>query len=355
MKAAVLNAFRTPLRIETLPDPRPGAGEVVVDVRAAMVLSYTNEVFDAVRPYGLDLPMAPGCGAIGRIRAVGPDATRLSPGDWVFCDPTVRARDEPMAPDIMLQGWTAPSDGAKRLQAQYRHGAFAERMLTPMESVFPLGPIDPTEAGRWCAMGIALVPYGGLLAAGMQPGQTMLITGATGNFGSAGVTVALAMGAASVIAPGRNRTALDDLSRRFGARVRTVPLSGEETEDTARMRAAAPAPIDCVLDILPPLPDLALVRAAVMAVRANGNVVLMGGSGTGLELPYRHLMRNNITVRGQWMFPREAVPRLIAMVRAGVLSLDQVAVTAFPLDAINEAVSHAAANGGPFQLTVITP
>ena len=37
----------------------------------------------------------------------------------------------------------------------------------------------------------------------------------------------------------------------------------------------------------------------------------MGGTGVGLELPYRHLMRNNITLRGQWMYPREAVPRLI--------------------------------------------
>ncbi len=48
------------------------------------------------------------------------------------------------------------------------------------------------------------------------------MSGATGNFGSAGVAVALAMGAACVIAPGRNETVLADLVRRFGPRVRPV-------------------------------------------------------------------------------------------------------------------------------------
>ena len=38
----------------------------------------------------------------------------------------------------------------------------------------------------------------------LQPGETVLVSGATGNFGSAAVSVALAMGAACVVAPGRN-------------------------------------------------------------------------------------------------------------------------------------------------------
>ncbi|UOQ69061.1 hypothetical protein [Hymenobacter volaticus] len=44
--------------------------------------------------------------------------------------PTVRARDEPTAPDIMLQGLIAPSAGAQRLQAHFRHGPFAEQLLS---------------------------------------------------------------------------------------------------------------------------------------------------------------------------------------------------------------------------------
>ena len=50
-----------------------------------------------------------------------------------------------------------------------------------------------------------------------------------GAFGSAGVAVALAMGAASVIATGRNGQVLEDLVRRFGPRVRNVQIRGSVT------------------------------------------------------------------------------------------------------------------------------
>ena len=359
MKAAILNAFGEPLAISRIADPELGTGEVIVDVAAAPVLSYANEVFSGERRYPVQLPLVPGCGAIGRVRASGPDATHLQPGDWVFCDPTVRSRDDASIPDILLQGWSARGEGGTRLQQYYRDGPFAERMRVPTENAVRIGDIDPDEAARWCALNTMLVPYGGLLAGSLQAGETLLVSGATGNFGSAAVAVALAMGARCVIAPGRNAAALDDLKRRFGERVRTVKLTGNEDEDRERMRQTAPAPIDCVIDLLPPSVSTTVVRAAVMAVRPYGRIVLMGGvgmlGGAGLELPYPWLMRNDITVRGKWMYPREAVTRMAGLVRAGLLDLTQVEVTTFALDDANEAVTHAAANGGPFKMTVIEP
>src|SRR2546423_331933 len=81
----------------------------------------------------------------------------------------------------------------------------------------PLGPIDPADAGRWVvAMTVCLVPYGGFLAVDLQPGETVLVSGATGNFGSSAVAVALAMGAARVVAPGRDEKMLAELENRFG-------------------------------------------------------------------------------------------------------------------------------------------
>ncbi|MFO1029315.1 MAG: zinc-binding alcohol dehydrogenase family protein [Acetobacteraceae bacterium] len=359
MKAAVLRAFGAPLSIETVPDPVPGTGEVIVDVVAARVLSYTNEVLSGARRYNLDLPVIPGTGAIGRVRAVGPDATRLAPGDWVLCDPTVRSRDDALAPDITLQGWSSRGEGGLHLQRYFHDGSFAERIRVPTENAVPIGPIDPTEAPAWAAIGMALVPYGGFLAAGLQPGETVLVSGATGAFGSIAVAVALAMGAACVVAPGRNQAMLAELGRRFGARVRPVTLSGDEDADRERMQAAAPGPIDCVLDILPPSVSTTVVRAAVMAVRPYGRAVLMGGvgmlGGAGLELPYPWIMRNCVSIHGVWMYPREAVPRMVALIRAGLLPLDLYQVTPFRLDDANAAVAHAAAESGPFRVTVLTP
>jgi alcohol dehydrogenase len=81
----------------------------------------------------------------------------------------------------------------------------------------------------------------------------------------------------------------------------------------------------------------------------------MGGVGTGLELPYSWLMRNNITVRGQWMYPPDAARRMVGMVRAGLVDLAPGDITAFPLEEANAAVAHAAAKAGPFNMTVIQP
>ena len=240
MKAAVLNAFGSPLAIETLPDPRLGTGEVIVDVVASRVLAYANEVLSGKRKYLLELPVVPGPGAIGRIRATGPDATRLRPGDWVYCDPTVRSRDNALSPDIALQGLTAGSEGGLRLQRYFHDGAWAEQMRLPTENAVPIGDIDEKDAGRWCALGTLLVPYGGFLAAQLQAGEIALVNGATGSFGSAAVAVALGMGAQCVIATGRNEQALTELTRRFGTRVRTVPMRGHEADYQEKERRDDP-------------------------------------------------------------------------------------------------------------------
>jgi alcohol dehydrogenase len=354
-----LYALGQPLEIAQIPDPEIGSGEVIVDVAAAPVLPYADEVFDGRRRYPIELPMVPGCGAIGRVRATGPDATQLKVGDWVFCDPTVRSRDDAQMPDIVLQGWSSRGEGGLRLQRYFHDGPFAEQVRVPTENAVRIGEIGPDEAAKWCALNVMLVPYGGLLAAALHAGETLLVSGATGNFGSACVAVALAMGARCVIAPGRNTQALDDLKQRFGERVRTVKLTGDEQADRERMQQSAPCPIDCVIDLLPPSAPASAARAALMTVRPNGRVVLMGGvgmlGGAGLDLPYPWIMRNDITIRGKWMYSREAVTRMAGLIRAGLLDLGHFDIKSFPLADANDAVTHAAANGGPFRMTVIQP
>ena len=355
MKAVVLKALGTPLSVETVPDPVLGTGEVIVDVVAAGMLAYAGDVYSGKRQYLLELPIVPGSGGVGRVRAVGPDATRLAVGDWVFIDPTVRSRDDAVVPDIILQGLTAGSPEALRLQRFYHDGAFAEQVRVPTENASPIGDIDPADAGRWYALGRMLVPYGGLLAGRLLAGETLLVNGATGAFGSSGVIVGAAMGAARIVATGRNAEVLADLERRFGGRVRTVQMSGNEDEDRRRIQRAAAGPIDVVLDLLPPEAKPSWVRAAALAVRPYGRVVLMGGIRDEVALPYAWMMRYGIEVRGQWMYPREAIHRMVKLVRSSQISLDDVAVTKFPLEHVNEAVAHAAANAGPFKITVVCP
>lgn len=282
---------------------------------------------------------------------------KLRVGEVVWCDPTVRARYD-ATPDVTLQGWSSRGEGGVQLARHFHDGLLAERMIVPTENVESLADVDEENAAHWSAIGVPLVPYGGLLAVG-QPGETVLVSGATGNFGSAGVAVALAMGAAQVIAVGRNELALKDLQQRFGERVRTVILTGDGEHDTQAMKARARHSIDVVLDLLPPSAGAAPFRAAALSVRDSGRIALMGGvgmlGGDDLALPYPWLMRNLITLRGQWMAPRAANGQLIALAYAGMLDLNQDSVTTFGLDEVNAAVAHAAAHPGPFMRTIVIP
>jgi NADPH:quinone reductase-like Zn-dependent oxidoreductase len=359
MRAAVLTRFGSPLTVREMPDPAAGGGEAVVEVLATCVAPYAGEVFSGKRNYPLEPPVVPGIGGVGRIVHIGPDATRLRVGDLVWCDCTVRSRDDALTPDITLQGWSSRGDGGARLARYLHDGSFAELMRVPTENVYPLPARALDDPARWSALGVYLIPYGGLLAGGLEAGETLLVSGATGNLGSAAVAVALAMGAGRVIAPGRNRAALDLLLDRFGRRVRPVELTGDETTDRAAMSAAADGPIDMVLDLLPPAAPSSVARAAAMTVREYGRVVLMGGvgmlGGEDLALPYPWIMRNSISVRGQWMYPRSANVGMIRIIASHALDLGPERVRTFPLAAVNEAVEYAAAHGGPFDRTVLTP
>jgi len=355
MKAAILKAIGQPLTLEDIPEPVPGAGEVLVRVLAAPILAYAQEVFTGVRSYSLVLPLAPGIGAIGLVEKVGPDATRMKPGQLVFCDPTIRSRDDSISPDIMLQGWSASGEGAQILQTYFRNGSFAEKMLMPLENVTELEKMHSLTPAQLTWLGTMLVPYGGLLAANVQPGQVVMINGATGHFGSAGVAVALAMGVERVIAPGRKQRDLDALVKQFGSRVSPVLLSEDETLNSKRIAQAADGPIDCLLDLLPPIHDTTPIRRGIMALRRGGVAVLMGGSTTDVEIPYHYIMRNNLVIRGQFMCPQYAPSRLAGLIRAGLLSLEPFSTHTFPLEEVNQAIQYAHDHGGAFRMTVLLP
>ncbi|WP_310717161.1 alcohol dehydrogenase catalytic domain-containing protein [Streptomyces lydicus] len=359
MRAAVLTEFGAPLTVRELPDPEAGGGEVLVEVLATGVLPYAAEVFSGERHYPLVPPVVPGLGGVGRVVHVGPDATRLRVGDLVWCDATVRSRDDALTPDITLQGWSSRGDGGARLAQHLHDGSFAELMRVPTENVFRLPAVAEEAPARWAALGLHGVPYGGLLAGELEAGETLLVSGATGNLGSSAVAVALALGAGRVVAPGRNRAALDLLAARFGPRVRPARLTGDEAADRASMAEAADGPVDMVLDLLPPSAPSSATRAAAMTVREYGRVVLMGGvgmlGGDDLALPYPWIMRNSITVRGQWLYPRRANVGMVRLLASGALDLAPERVRSFPLDAVNDAVAYAAAHGGPFDRTVLTP
>ncbi|MDQ0746013.1 hypothetical protein QF034_000244 [Streptomyces africanus] len=143
----------------------------------------------------------------------------------------------PWAAPSTLQGWGSRGEGGARLARYLHDGSFAELMRVPTENAFPLPTMAGEDPARWAALSVHVIPYGGLAA-----GETLLLSGATGNLGSSAVAVALAMGAGCVVARGRNQAALDLLADRFGPRLRPVRLTGDEATDRAAMSAPADGP-----------------------------------------------------------------------------------------------------------------
>lgn len=152
MKAAVLTEFGAPLTVREIPDPEAGGGEVVVEVLATSVPPYADEVFGGKRNYPLEPPVVPGPGGVGRVVRVGPDATRLRVGDLVWCDSTVRARDDALTPDITLLGWSSRGDGGARLARHLHDGSFAElskRARRCLSAGPPETSAAPPSPPRW--------------------------------------------------------------------------------------------------------------------------------------------------------------------------------------------------------------
>jgi NADPH2:quinone reductase len=164
VKAVVVRAFGGPevLRVEEVPAPVPGAGAVLVAVKAVGVNPVDAYIRAGIYPRKPDLPYTPGTDAAGVVEAVGAGVTAFKPGDRVYV--------------------YAPA------------GAYAEKTVVDASRAFPLPASLSFEQGA--ALG---VPYGTAHRAlfhrgGARKGETVLIHGASGGVGVAAVQIALAAG-----------------------------------------------------------------------------------------------------------------------------------------------------------------
>src|SRR5215510_14826824 len=86
MKAIVVRQFggREVLRLEELPDPRPGPSEVLVRVRAAGVNPVDAYIRMGTYARKPALPYVPGFDGAGEVESAGSEVTGFAPGDRVY-------------------------------------------------------------------------------------------------------------------------------------------------------------------------------------------------------------------------------------------------------------------------------
>lgn len=85
-RALVLTSTDQPPEVRVIKTPQPGPGSALVRIEAASILSYSKNVYNGARRYPFPTPLVIGSSGIGRIAALGPDATSLKVGDLVFLD-----------------------------------------------------------------------------------------------------------------------------------------------------------------------------------------------------------------------------------------------------------------------------
>jgi alcohol dehydrogenase len=353
MRAWRLQGLRGDLALREIPEPATRSAAVSVRVGAVPLLSYLRSYVEGglptyTAPAG---EFTPGINGIGVIEGLGPDVFDLRVGQRVFLSPHLRAAENVPEPAEALLALTAEGTGVELLNA-WPDGTLAELVCAPVATVTPVpAELDGTADCRLAALARCVVSYGGLLRAGLAPGQTVVIHGATGAFGSAGVLVALAMGAATVVAAGREPEALARLAKL--PRVVTVAMSGDPDRDRAALRAAAGGGADCALDMVGRADSASGTQAVLGALRREGRLVLMGGVTVPLPLDYALVMRSGLEVVGNFMYPRTAPAILLAMTAAGLLDLEQIPLEVFPFDDLPAAMETAEGRQAP--LVVVVP
>jgi NADPH:quinone reductase-like Zn-dependent oxidoreductase len=133
----------------------------------------------------------------------------------------------------------------------------------------------------------------------LQPGQSVLVLGATGNAGTMAVQVAKLLGAGRVVGAGRNRTRLDALE---AVGVDAVVQLTDNADETAAALAATAAEVDIVLDYLWGEPAqqaiVALLRGRADRSRALDWIQIGAIAGPTIELPSVALRSANLRLQG---------------------------------------------------------
>src|SRR5246500_434880 len=234
-KAWRLHAYND-LRFDDVETPTPAPDGVLVKIEAGMVLSYMGKVMAGTVPYSLPpMPFVPGTNAIARVIATGANVTHVAAGDRVFLSPHLRGDVPEAEPPQILIGLTATvtTDAALALQARWRDGVFTEIAHWPAACVPPLENLNDKPATELIGLAKLIVPFGGLQRTGLRGGDTIIVNGATGYFGSRAVMLAVSMGAGRVVAAGRKQEALERLRETFGPRVIPAVVSGDAARDVA--------------------------------------------------------------------------------------------------------------------------
>jgi len=281
MKAIRVHEFGGPekLKLEEVPDPKAGPGQVVVKIRAIgvnPVETYIRTGTYAVKP---QLPYTPGMDGAGEVISVGDGVTRVKPGERVYLGGSLS-------------------------------GTYAEQALCSEAQVYrlPKNVSFPQGAGIGIAYATA---YRALFhKAEIKPGETLLVHGASGGVGTAAVQLARAHGCTVIGTGGTDEGR--KLVLKEGAHHALDHHAADMAEQLSKLTGGKGA--DVILEMLA---NKNLGKDLPMLAKF-GRVVVVGSRGP-VEVNPRDAMGRDAMIMGMTLFnvPPEEMASIHAALIAG--------------------------------------
>ena len=323
MAAVVVARYGGTLEVMERPVPRPGAGEVLIRVRASGLCSTDLHLLSGRMLLG-DLPRILGHESAGDVVELGEGVTHWKVGDRVT-----------VAVDVVcgtcrhcLSGQTQRCTSIQRIGFE-RDGGHAEYVAVPGANVIGLPPTLAYDAAAILPDAVACMYHSLICQGKVDAGQKVLIFGA-GGLGIHGVQIARLVGA-DVIATSRRPERLK-IAEQYGAiPVNTATQSLKEVVSEWTGNEG----IDVVVDNIG---TRASVREGLSLLRAGGKLLVVAYLDDTFEVPSIALFKTEQEIIGCRGSSRQDLVEVVRLAGSGKLT--PVIGAHYPLEQIKSATER---------------
>jgi 2-desacetyl-2-hydroxyethyl bacteriochlorophyllide A dehydrogenase len=321
--AAVMKSLKTPLSVEEVRTPRPGAGEVRVRIEASGLCTSDIHYMTGASPVA-KTPIILGHEVAGVIHEVGPGINRLKPGDRVVVHYLVTcgtcamctSGHENFCSDCKMIGKTID-------------GGFAQFIVVPEANAIPIPDEVPIEHAALAADAIA-TPYHAVKLAQVRAGDTALIVG-LGGLGLHAVQLPKLFGATTVIAVDVSEAKLK-LAARLGAD-HVINAAHENMLDRVQEITSGKG-IDVAVELIGLKKTL---ETSVKSLGNRGRMVIVGICPVNIEIdPYNDILLKEAVITGNCDHLASDIREVLSLVQGGKLDLSHSVSRCIKLSDINE-------------------
>ncbi|MCW2278180.1 zinc-binding dehydrogenase [Heliophilum fasciatum] len=327
MKAAVFYGPKQLLKIEEVPTPEAGAGEIRVKVAACGLCHTDLHYIDSGVPTFKKPPLILGHEISGTVDQIGEGVTQFKVGDRV------------LLPAVMSCGTCYNCRTGRenicmnmKMPGNDMDGGYAEYICAPAKDAFHLPEEIPLVEGSIIADAITTPFHAIKNRAQVKPGDTVVIMGC-GGVGLNCVQVAAAAGA-SVIAVDLLPQKLE-WAKQFGA---VATINPKEVDNVAKaVRKLTGGGADIAIECIG---NPKTMEIAFDCLRAGGRMTIVGYSEHAMNLNASRLMYREMEVIGSLGCRPVDYPKCIELARTGKIRVKEMVTRRFTLEEINEGFDY---------------